>query len=147
MFRGYYLMDKERIYIKLDEIDQYLQEIEEIMPSSSEEYSPNLMRTRALERLIQITIEAVMDVSAMLVKEMRLGLPYREEDFLDKISGTVLNPDLVMKLRKMRGFRNILVHGYSQIDDKRVYEILNSDLEDVIEFREAVVDFLGRNKE
>ncbi len=36
-------MDKERICIKLDEIDQYLQEIEEIMPSSSGDYFPDLI--------------------------------------------------------------------------------------------------------
>lgn len=140
-------MDKERIYIKLDEIDQYLKEIEEIIPSSSAEYSTDPMRKRALERLIQITVESVMDVSAILVKEMRLGLPYGEEDFLDKISGTVLNPVLVEKLREMKGFRNILVHGYSQIDDERVYEILTNDIEDVIEFKEAVIEFLRRTED
>jgi uncharacterized protein YutE (UPF0331/DUF86 family) len=140
-------MDKERIYIKLDEIDQYLKEIEEIIPSSSAEYSTDPMRKRALERLIQITVESVMDVSAILVKEMRLGLPYGEEDFLDKISGTVLSPVLVEKLREMKGFRNILVHGYSQIDDERVYEILTSDIEDVIEFKEAVIEFLRRTED
>jgi len=105
------------------------------------------MRKRALERLIQITVESVMDVSAILVKEMRLGLPYGEEDFLDKISGTVLNPVLVEKLREMKGFRNILVHGYSQIDDERVYEILTNDIEDVIEFKEAVIEFLRRTED
>jgi uncharacterized protein YutE (UPF0331/DUF86 family) len=140
-------MDKERIYIKLDEIDQYLKEIEEIIPSSSAEYSTDPMRKRALERLIQITVESVMDVSAILVKEMRLGLPYGEEDFLDKISGTVLSPVLVEKLREMKGFRNILVHGYSQIDDERVYEILTNDIEDVIEFKEAVIEFLRRTED
>lgn len=140
-------MDKERIYIKLDEIDQYLKEMEEIMPSSSEEYSTDLMRKRALERLIQITIEAVMDVSAILVKELKLGLPYQEEDFLDKISGTVLDPDLVVKLREMKSFRNILVHGYSQINDERVYEILTSDMKDVVEFKEGVIEFLRGQKD
>jgi len=30
-------MDKKRIYIKIDEINQYLREIDEIMPSSSTE--------------------------------------------------------------------------------------------------------------
>ncbi len=135
-------MGKERIYIKLDEIDQYLQEIEEIIPSSSEKYSPDWTRKRALERLIQITIEAVMDVSALLVKELKLGLPYKEEDFLDKISGRVLNPDMVMKLKEMKGFRNILIHGYTQIDDEKVYEILTHDLEDIVQFKEAVIDFL-----
>ncbi|NYB26273.1 MAG: DUF86 domain-containing protein [Methanobacteriaceae archaeon] len=128
-------------------MDQYLKEIEEIIPSSSAEYSTDPMRKRALERLIQITVESVMDVSAILVKEMRLGLPYGEEDFLDKISGTVLSPVLVEKLREMKGFRNILVHGYSQIDDERVYEILTNDIEDVIEFKEAVIEFLRRTED
>lgn len=135
-------MDKERIFIKLDEIDQYLKEIEEIVPASPEEYSPDLMRKRALERLIQITIEAVMDVCALLVKDMKLGIPYQEEDLLDKISGRVISPDLVEKIREMKGFRNILVHGYSRIDDERVYEILTRDLEDVVEFKKAVIGFL-----
>jgi len=79
-------MDKERICIKLDELDQYLQEIEEIMPSSSGDYFPDLMRRRALERLIQITIEAVMDVSAMLVKEMRLGLTGRKISWIKSVA-------------------------------------------------------------
>ncbi|MDO5836561.1 MAG: DUF86 domain-containing protein [Methanobacterium sp.] len=135
-------MDKERIYIKIDEMDQYLREIDEIMPSSSTEYIHDLVKRRALERLLQITIEAVMDISAILVKEMKLGLPYQEEDFLDKMSGTVLNPDLVMKLRKMKGFRNVLVHGYSQIDNQRVYEIFTQDLGDITLFKQAVIEFL-----
>lgn len=135
-------MDKERIYIKIDEMDQYLREIDEIMPSSSTEYIRDLVKRRALERLLQITIEAVMDISAILVKEMKLGLPYQEEDFLDKMSGTVLKPDLVMKLRKMKGFRNVLVHGYSQIDNQRVYEIFTQDLGDITLFKQSVIEFL-----
>jgi len=39
----------------------------------------------------------------------------------------------------------VLVHGYSQIDDERVYEILTRDLDDIVEFREAVIEFLRRN--
>ena len=113
-----------------------------IMPSSSTEYIHDLVKRRALERLLQITIEAVMDISAILVKEMKLGLPYQEEDFLDKMSGTVLKPDLVMKLRKMKGFRNVLVHGYSQIDNQRVYEIFTQDLGDITLFKQSVIEFL-----
>lgn len=136
-------MDKERIYAKIDEIDQYLQEIEEIMPLSAAEYTQDLVRKRALERMIQIIIEAVMDVSAMMVKELKLGLPSHEEDFLGKLGGKVLDPDLTLKIRRMKGFRNVLVHGYSQINDQRVYEILSSDLNDITEFKEEIIKFLG----
>lgn len=143
MSRGIFL-DKERIYIKLDEIDQYLKEIEETMPSSSAEYLQDRTRRRALERLIQITIGAVMDVSALLVKEMKLGMPYQEEEFLDKVSGRVLSPDLVVRLKEMKRFRNILVHGYTKIDDEKVYESLSPELDDVVEFKQEVIEYLGR---
>lgn len=83
-----------------------------------------------------------MDVSAMLVKDMKLGLPYEEEDFFDKLSGKVLSPVMVMKLKEMNGFRNVLVHGYAQIDDEKVYESLTHDPDDIVEFKEVVIEFL-----
>jgi Uncharacterized conserved protein len=135
-------MDKERIYVKLDEIEQYLKEIDEIMPKSIGTYLNNLEKKRALERLLQITIEAVMDTSALLVKELHMGLPAAEEDFLEKLKGKVLEPELVDKLKKMRGFRNILVHGYSKIDDEKVFKILNQDLKDIQDFKKDLIEFL-----
>jgi hypothetical protein len=39
-------MDKERIYVKLDEIEQYLQEIEDIIPESAGDYLNNLEKDK-----------------------------------------------------------------------------------------------------
>jgi uncharacterized protein YutE (UPF0331/DUF86 family) len=139
-------MDKKRILVKLDLIEQYLQEIETILPPSAEEYSQDPVRRRALERLIQITIEAVMDVSAIIVKELKLGLPSQEVDILEKMSDKVLNPELILKLRRMKSFRNVLVHGYAQVNDQRVYEILARDMGDITEFKEEITEFLRKTK-
>ncbi len=68
-------MDKERILAKLDEIEQYLGELEGIMPESFEEYQVSIVTRRAVERLLQMIIESVMDANALLVKELKLGLP------------------------------------------------------------------------
>jgi len=138
-------MDKERIYAKMDEMDQYLKELQEVIPDSLESYKASIEKKRATERLLQITIEAVMDICAMLVKELRLGLPSVEEDFLEKLKENVLEPSLVKKLKEMRGFKNILVHGYSKIDDERVFEILSEKLKDFQGFRMEVLEFLGKN--
>lgn len=137
-------MDRERIYAKLDEMEQYLKELCDIIPESLDDYRASSERKRATERLLQITIEAVMDTCALLVKELKLGLPSVEEDFLEKLKGTVVDPSLVENLKRMKGFRNILVHGYANIEDENIFEILKNRLGDFDEFKKEVIQFLKK---
>ena len=136
-------MDKERILGKLDEMEQYVGELQSIVPGRLEEYQTSIEIRRASERLLQIIIEAAMDTCYLLVKELKLGLPSEEEGFLEKLSGKILRPSTIEKLREIKRFRNLLVHGYAKIDDKRVFEILKNSLDDLEEFKEQVVKFIG----
>ena len=138
-------MDKERILAKLDEVEQYLSEIYANMPQSYEEYRANPILKRAMERLLQITIEACIDTCAILVKEMKLGLPSSDEDFIDKLKGKVLSEENVSNLKMMKKFRNVLVHGYAKIDDYKVFKILNDNMEDIEKFIDEVKDFLRKH--
>jgi len=79
------MLDKERILSKLDELDSYLTEIEEIMPRNYEEYANSIEKKRACERLLHISIECVIDICTLIVKGLRLGLPSSEEDLFEKL--------------------------------------------------------------
>jgi len=138
-------MDKERILAKLDEVEQYLSEIYANIPQSYEEYRANPILKRAMERLLQITIEACIDTCAILVKEMKLGLPSSDEDFIDKLKGKVLSEENVSNLKMMKKFRNVLVHGYAKIDDYKVFKILNDNMEDIEKFIDEIKDFLRKH--
>ncbi len=138
-------MDKERILSKIAEIEEYLGEIYENIPQSFEEYESNTVLKRAMERLLQITIEACIDTCAILVKELKLGLPTEEEDFLRKLENIVLSEEIVGSLKSMKKFRNLIVHGYSKINDYQVYEILRSNLEDIEKFMNEIKEFLREN--
>lgn len=138
-------MDRERILAKLDEVEQYLSEIYTNMPQSYEEYKANPLLRRAMERLLQITIEACIDTCAILVKEMKLGLPSSDEDFIDKLKDKVLSEENVSNLKMMRKFRNILVHGYAKIDDCKVFKILKENMTDIEKFLDEVKDFLRKH--
>jgi len=138
-------MDKERILSKLAEIEEYLGEIYENVPQSFEEYESSTVLKRAMERLLQITIEACIDTCAILVKELKLGLPSEDEDFLQKLENKVLSKEVVGSLKSMKKFRNLIVHGYSKIDDYRVYGILRENLEDIEKFISEVKEFLRKN--
>jgi len=103
-----------------------------------EEYEEDEVTRRAIERLLHTSIEAVIDVSYLLVKELRHGLRTSEESYFDKLSGKVLTPQMVGKLKEMRRFRNVMVHRYDKVDDIRVYYIVWNRLGDLYEFKEEV---------
>lgn len=85
-----------------------------------------------------------MDTSAILVKELKLGLPSSEKDFLESIGGNVIGPVMVDKLKKFMVTRNMLVHDYSQVSDEQLFKILKEDIKDIYEFKKDIIDFLKK---
>ncbi|MCK5698671.1 MAG: DUF86 domain-containing protein [Candidatus Aenigmarchaeota archaeon] len=134
--------DKKRILSKIDELDSYLDELIEIVPDTFEEYELSIEKKRSCERLLHISIESVIDICMLLVKDLKLGLPVEEEDVFDKLEKKKIFPKkLIKKLREMKGLRNILVHRYGSVDDELVYDSLSAELNDFHEFIDDVLKF------
>lgn len=135
-------MDKERVLAKLAEMEGYVTELGDIMPKNLGEYKGE--KRRACERLLQIAIEAILDVCNVLVAELKLGLPSSEEDVLERLkSKDVISDGMFRKLRDMRAFRNVLVHRYGDIEDKKVFSHLKNNLKDFTKFKGEIIEFLG----
>ena len=130
---------KDKILEKLREMDTYLNELEKILPSEKKEYLQNLTKRRACEKTIELAIENVIDVISLIVSFNKLGPPQSEDSLIDLISkNNLLSSTLILKVKKMKGFRNILVHRYGDVDDKRVFKYLTEELDDFILFEEEV---------
>jgi len=130
---------REKILGKIDELEGYLEELESIKPKSFEEYE-QIEKKRACERLLQISVECVIDICNMIVSEKKLGAPVDEEDIIEKLVKAKIIPEsLGEKIREMRGTRNILVHKYGYVDDKTIYEILEDNLKDFEEFIDVIL--------
>ncbi len=138
------MLDKSRILSKLDELDTYLSELKTVMPNSYEEYTRSIEKKRSSERLLHILTERVIDVCALIVKGLRLGLPAEEEDLFEKLEKEkIISKKMKEKSKSMRGFRNILVHRYAEVDDELVFENLGK-INDFREFREEIGSFLRK---
>lgn len=136
-------MDRERILSRIDELDGYLQEIHEIMPTSFEEYK-SIEKRRACERLLQVSIESVIDICALIVTGLRLGLPSEEDDLFEKLAqAEIISSSIKENLKRMKAFRNILVHEYGRIDDRLVYEVLKNNLNDFEEFKKEILQTIS----
>ena len=68
------MLDKDRIIAKLAELDAYLDELRQIAPSSFEDFQ-RIEKKRSCERLLQLSIECVVDMCKLFVAQLRLGLP------------------------------------------------------------------------
>lgn len=135
-------LDGDRILAKLDQLRGYLEELRPLVPPDLEANRAPGVR-RACERLLQISIEAAIGACGLLVAGLRLGLPAEEDDLVEKVATAgVVTEDVANRLRRMKGLRNILVHGYAWVDDRIVFETLRSDLPDLELFLEQVGRFL-----
>jgi len=140
-------MDTKRILAKIDEINRYQDELNEIMPSSLDEYISSNEKRRACERLLQILIESVIDICYILNTSLNLGIPSDDEDVFSKLKARkVISQKTSLILNEMKGFRNILVHKYGKVDDEIVFEMLTENLSDFDMFKEEILKFINYNK-
>ncbi|MBI3442011.1 MAG: DUF86 domain-containing protein [Proteobacteria bacterium] len=138
------MLDRERILAKFDELEGYQKELAAIAPKSFEEFR-QIQKKRACERLLQISVEAAIDVCHLFVAGLRLGLPAEEDDIFEKLEHAgIISSSLKDTLKEMKGFRNILVHEYGEVDDQIVYEAVTTRLRDFDAFRREVLKALEK---
>ncbi len=138
--------DRMRIFSKLDEMMGYVGELQGMLPER-DEYLQDLISRRACEKTIEVAIESLVDVSAMIVSAEKLGLPTSEEGIFDIL---VLNKTIPKecgeKLKDLKGFRNVLVHRYAHVADDIVHYNLINHLDDFYEFKSVIESYLKKHE-
>lgn len=90
---------------------------------------------RFVEHTLQIAIQAALDVASHIVSDERLGEPRTNRELFDLLERQAwVGPAQAATMRRMVGFRNILVHGYEIVDIRIVVEIVEHRLDDLLEF-------------
>ena len=136
------MVDRDRVLAKLDELDGDLRELRAVAPERFEDYQRTEKR-RSCERLIQVSVEAVIDICALLVAGLRLGLPGEEDDLFERLCRHgAISGAMVDTPRRMKGLRNLLVHEYGRINDEIVFETVRGRLGDFDAFRNEILAFL-----
>ncbi len=132
-------LDNDRIFEKIDEMENYLRELEEYLPEQEEDYLNNGLRKRASERVFQLASENLIDICNLIISEKGFGIPANSKDSIMKLAeNKILPAQLSTRLEELIGFRNLLVHQYGRVDDSRSYLFLNMELKDFYEFIEII---------
>ncbi len=130
---------KEEIETKLEKLDKYVDELKNLSKQSLSEFKDDKIKQAAVERFFQMSIEVVLDISSMIISQENLEKPdnYRKM-ILALGKSEILENDFAENFANIAGFRNILVHQYTNIDVEIVYKKLKEKLEDFDKFARQI---------
>lgn len=97
-----------------------------------------------IERGLQICVQNVLDIASHLVAAHGLDAP-EYATAIDRLAEIgVLSAEFARELRLLAGFRNVLVHGYLEVDLGIVQRVMAEKLPDLEQFAACVEIFLER---
>lgn len=89
--------------------------------------------------------ELAIDLANHVIKSQKMGIPTSNAESFELLTRKgVIRPELEQKMKNIVGFRNIAVHRYQQLNIAVVEAIIKSDLNDLILFGDAVIEFLDK---
>ena len=131
------MIDPDLVAKRLALIETCLRELREL--GHPERIADDVRERRFIEHTLQIAIQAALDVASHIVSSERLGEPKTNHELFTLLErGGWLPKELGAELRKMAGFRNVLVHGYTDVDPRIVKDVVVSRLGDLDAFVAAI---------
>lgn len=97
----------------------------------------------SVEHGLQIAVQTLIDTGNHILAA--LGEQEIEDyvDVIDKLGERRIIPTTFSQsIRGMAGFRNILIHEYAAVDLKKVYHVLQNQLDDFREFAKHIDAYL-----
>jgi len=104
-----------------------------------EQIENDIREERFTAHTLQTAIQASLDIASHIVSDRRLGEPETNRELFDLLrKDQWLSPELTETMRKMAGFRNIVVHGYQHMDPLILRDIVENRLDDLLGFTVAI---------
>lgn len=138
------MVDPESVRRRLREIDRRVQLLRGVRDQGRDAFDGDIGLRAQAERHLQLAIQSAIDIAMHLIAERSAATP---DDYASAFSlladAGLVDPQLAARLRLAVGLRNILVHGYLDVDPEQLWSHL-SRLGDLEAFAAAVDDLLAR---
>ncbi|KXB07277.1 hypothetical protein AKJ52_00615 [candidate division MSBL1 archaeon SCGC-AAA382C18] len=132
------MVDRERIKDKLASLENQLKSLREKQSIPIEEYRKDGDLQAIVERRLQNSIQACIDIGMHIASEEGSRKPESYADIFTILEELeVINPELSQKMKEKTGLRNVLAHEYAEIINEKVYEHLQ-DLKTFEEFAKTI---------
>lgn len=134
----------DRIRQIMGEINSALHKLSRYSEISEEEFVSSPEKVDSAKYNLIVAIEGAIDICNSIVARAGGRAPRDHADCFAILGELKLLPgEFVDRLKRMAKFRNLLVHLYWKVDDRKVYQILNTDTPDIRDYLKAIDRVMG----
>lgn len=120
---------------KIRELEKSIRQLRKFQSYSYKEIDDDLEKFWAIEYGLQMSIQIIIDIGNHIIAEIGENEIDGYSDVLDRlVKCDILPLEFAKNISGMIGFKNLLVHGYVDVDVKIVYDILQNRLYDFERF-------------
>jgi len=128
---------------KLKIIEENIDLVQKNFPNKLEEFkSLDLIKDDIYKR-IEASIQEIIKICSIINSDLKLGIPSNRDDIFSTLEEKeIISKELGAKIKKMKSFRNFLVHRYGQIQDEIAYEDIKNGFDDFILFKKEILKLI-----
>jgi uncharacterized protein YutE (UPF0331/DUF86 family) len=139
-------LDREGIGKKLIGMNRRLTRLSTHQSLTFEEYLQDEDRQASIERYLEIVIQAAIDINKMLIKSVgNIDLEGLTNTEVFRLAGELnfISSELATQLALSAGFRNVLAHGYDDIDPEIAYRALQLSVVQYPQYIQQIQTYLN----
>lgn len=132
-------IDRDVLLTRFKKMDSLIENLKEIKKKSKDEFLSNYLLHLSTQRALEMCINICIDVGNHILSMNKNGKPETYGDIFTELSKLgLIDKELKEIFIKMVKFRNLLGHLYMEINNEKIYEILQENLDDFNLFKKEI---------
>ncbi len=124
---------------KVQNLQRCVQRAREEYHADRDGFAANYTRQDAALLNVVRACETAIDLANFVIRARKLGIPVSSADSFQLLSvARIIDPPMAERMQKMVGFRNMVVHQYTNVDLRIVEAVIASELDELLAFADAV---------
>lgn len=133
-------INRDLVIKRFDRLDTLLEKLREIKIVEKRKFLNDLTLQLSAQRALVVSINICIDIGAHILSINKSGKPETYSEIFENLSNleiidTKRKDDLIALVK----LRNLLGHLYMEIDNKKVYEIIQKDLDILTFFKKDIL--------
>ena len=141
--KGKDMIDRGRVEHLINYVQEMLNRLQNQSGKSFEEFAEDFQAVDASLYELQTMLEAISDIAMHIVTGANLGSPNSRPEAVEMLAKNGIIPqELAEKISQAIRMRNVIVHHYPRVNLRTVYDVIQNDLGDIVDFCAEIVNYL-----
>jgi uncharacterized protein YutE (UPF0331/DUF86 family)/predicted nucleotidyltransferase len=141
--KGKDMIDRRRVEHSVNYVQEMLNRLQIQGGKGFEEFAEDFQAVDASLYELQTMLEAISDIAMHVVAGANLGSPNSRPEAIEMLAKNGIIPqELGEKVSQAVRMRNVIVHHYPSVNLHTVYDVIQSDLGDIVDFCAEIANYL-----